>query len=1015
MLILAGVSINAIVGDNGILGKAQEATFLQSIAVLEEYMNMVYAEHIEEASEYQTPKDYFWSNYPNWFYRNQQGYVSDAYGHALYLLNMEGIYETNPTLKSQIKGGTASTAKDFYGQKDVYGITSDLKVFYCANGVDSILGLVAEDLDADNPLEEAYDKDSALSKLIKGEDSDRGLSYQDLKSIKILTIAKEEDVLIIKEIEKLPNLNQITIQDVTVNDLSGIEKGNKLEIINIKNCTVGSYSALANCSNLVSLYLINQSNEEAQKFMTDFASSTITTLKYLGMYATSSTYRVINDISKLANWQDGPKQSIEYMYLYTESLQSINSLNGFTALKYIDVNNNNLLNSLAGVENLPELTTLYAYSCALTGLPAFATNSNLNFLSVYSNSGIATLTGINNCNDLATLYAYSCNITDVTALQGKTKLTYLDLHNNPALVNVATISSCTKIGELYLSSNNNMSTDDVTTLGTIIANCGKKYSIPDKYMEYLKNLTSYDYTNKNLSDNSALFNNLKGKTQIYRLSLAGNTNLGKSKIGNMIKGKYMTVAELATIKSNLTLSTAEKSIIDTYQAYTDAQIEAMSETQINAIESEDNDLYLRYVLSTMTGLQYVSLKNLSNLSSIDFVNKVTGLIGLDLYGTGATDLSILETNALSLGELRINNQDIDLTKIQKTISNLKNSKNFFGPGYAGSEGFETVGAGFLCYGDELLSKLKDCKDITRLYMWSHGGSMCSKGYTLDLSGCESLKEFTMCRYINGTVLLSPETTTATLEDVNYFNVDFSCASSLKELKMNACVYNHDDLDNLANNLSFYDSINSIQIRFYSSNADGTYKDWLKKFENCTNLEIFNVFPYEGSNFTAQYGDLSDIVMPSSLKALNIQHMGITKMPDLSKCKSLYKLAINKNPSITDLDFCKGLSNLEMIYADDCKISSIIGIKNLTKLKSISLQNNYLYNNSYYVEDGKTKGINNCSIFAELYSKELRSLWIEGNYIDDTTAIDELDWTSWNGFNNGTGIPDDVPDDHSQIK
>ena len=37
MLILAGVSLNATIGDNGIITQAQNATYMQSIAALEEY------------------------------------------------------------------------------------------------------------------------------------------------------------------------------------------------------------------------------------------------------------------------------------------------------------------------------------------------------------------------------------------------------------------------------------------------------------------------------------------------------------------------------------------------------------------------------------------------------------------------------------------------------------------------------------------------------------------------------------------------------------------------------------------------------------------------------------------------------------------------------------------------------------------------------------------------------------------------------------------------------------------
>ena len=48
MLILAGISLNAVIGDNGIITQAQNATYMQSVAVLEEYLNSYYVEHYED-------------------------------------------------------------------------------------------------------------------------------------------------------------------------------------------------------------------------------------------------------------------------------------------------------------------------------------------------------------------------------------------------------------------------------------------------------------------------------------------------------------------------------------------------------------------------------------------------------------------------------------------------------------------------------------------------------------------------------------------------------------------------------------------------------------------------------------------------------------------------------------------------------------------------------------------------------------------------------------------------------
>ena len=53
MLILAGVSLNATIGDNGIITQAQNATYMQSIAVLEEFMQQQYVEKYDTISQYE--------------------------------------------------------------------------------------------------------------------------------------------------------------------------------------------------------------------------------------------------------------------------------------------------------------------------------------------------------------------------------------------------------------------------------------------------------------------------------------------------------------------------------------------------------------------------------------------------------------------------------------------------------------------------------------------------------------------------------------------------------------------------------------------------------------------------------------------------------------------------------------------------------------------------------------------------------------------------------------------------
>ena len=222
-------------------------------------------------------------------------------------------------------------------------------------------------------------------------------------------------------------------------------------------------------------------------------------------------------------------------------------------------------------------------------------NTKLKYISLKGNSQLTSLKGLDASLELSLLTAYSCNISDITALSNHTKLGYLDLNTNVNLKNVLTLGTCTGIKNLYLADNINMIGTEVREALAdpnthILQNCGVNYSIPSKYNMYFTTLTSYNYSNLGLTDDSDEINSLKNKTEVTSLNLSGNPKLSNSK--------------------------------------------------------------LQEILSTMTGLKALSLNGCENLTSIDFINKdkVTKLLELDLRNTSTslTNLSNLNDYATNL-------------------------------------------------------------------------------------------------------------------------------------------------------------------------------------------------------------------------------------------------------------------------------------------------------------------------------------------------------------------------------
>ena len=236
------------------------------------------------------------------------------------------------------------------------------------------------------------------------------------------------------------------------------------------------------------------------------------------------------------------------------------------------------------------------------------------------------------------------------------------------LIEIKSIATLSNVKYLYLADNINMNVADVQSIEKIISKCSE-YTIPDKYLKYFSTATQYDYTNSGLNDYSEEILALKNRTNVTYLRLYGNSDLGKSRLGSLIKQGDLSTTELDIITKNLSLSDAEKNIVNLWKNYSDTQIKNMTDNDIISKENE-NDIYIRYVLSTMTGLEQLSIAKIKNITSIDFVNKVTKLIMLDLRNTEVTDLSILEKNALNLDGLAITNSNIKMQDIQGTISRL---------------------------------------------------------------------------------------------------------------------------------------------------------------------------------------------------------------------------------------------------------------------------------------------------------------------------------------------------------
>lgn len=95
--------------------------------------------------------------------------------------------------------------------EDVYGLTSNLKVYYCSKGKDSIAGISKDELDVADTTKEIFAAGSNIAKLITWSD-DKNLTLEDLKSVKKLEINNTSGIKSLKDLYAFVSLQELTLK-----------------------------------------------------------------------------------------------------------------------------------------------------------------------------------------------------------------------------------------------------------------------------------------------------------------------------------------------------------------------------------------------------------------------------------------------------------------------------------------------------------------------------------------------------------------------------------------------------------------------------------------------------------------------------------------------------------------------------------------------------------------------------------------------------------------------------------
>ena len=853
-------------GDNGIITRAQEATYMQSIATLEEFLNSYYVEHYDVMQDSESKVQALKNLEPDWFFGGAPlGYIVDSDGHINFFINKEGLPDE---IKSQIRGGDAGekTYQDYASMNDVYGVTKDLRVYYCSKGKDTLLGTANTDLD--NPVREVFEAGSSLAKLINRNDTDN-VTAEDLKNVKELTITPEDGITSFEEFYNFPSLERINFEGVTINSLNGLQNAIKINYIYFHNSVISDYSAIGKCKELKNLHMYMPNNEEVSKMCEGLKDAKLTKLEYLGLYGfmnytvvnwnysnTSTTRSQLTDISPLKNLSQETKQAIKYLYFNNNNIEDASVLEDFSNLYFVRLETNKLT-SCKGLENKSSLRYLYL-------------NNNL--------------LGINE-TEIPNEEADS-----ISFLKNNTALYRLDLSNNSNLKQISYLKNITGLKHFLLTNDENIETSCIVELKDILAKC-ELLDMPSKYYLGLDNSTKMNLSNLSLTDEDIML--LKNNTIIESLNLSNNKELSNEKLQEVLSTctniKAINLSGVSNLESiefikfmpNLiTLDIRDTKVVDL--SLLNNNVPNLGTLCINnenidltAIQEKISKLgksYDRELVGNSFGL---AINNPKLIQKLKDCTEITSLIMYNSTGETNTTIDLSNCEKLtylhsrgnsctiiipnSLEEINSEDPNFDYTnhdnlkRIRLTWSGLTNSSfaNLCTQ-LADSNKLQSIEIGSLSVSNKIdFSPIKNLKDTTLQSFNLYGNTSLDK-YQLD--SIEGIEEITSLKNINidwTTLTSMPDLSNLTnLETIKITNssikdlTPIANCTNIKEINFNNNnISNVKTLENMSNLTTLRLENNSLFDTYSFVAEDGSTKTekTLEIFANLNKMKLENLY------------------------------------------------------------------------------------------------------------------------------------------------------------------------------
>ena len=607
---------------------AQQTSLSNSIAQLQEFLTLQKVKDTIKGTndgKNATPLDRMLIKHPNWFYSHgSNNYViqemKDTSGNTsfyeLRLINKKGLESDHPDVTKNMNGGEAEGGNDsaYIELKDVYGVTDDLEVYYCSDGIATLVGADAKNSAIFDSSKIIYNKESGLAKAlaVTTVSVTKNLTYSDLKSIDELNITPESGLKDLTELYDLTNLKKLTLTNYQ-GSMEGIQNAIKLSYLYINNQngqTNIDYSGLSGANNISELYFYNPTDSEVDK-MTNEMSKGNYPLKTLGLYGymhpyfssqadwrctMTSNYRTsLTSVKYLDRLSSSTKQNVTTLFLQNNKLTSIEGLNGFINVNLLQLTSNNL-NDISAVKNMKKIISLRLNENQLNNnsLKSIEKISSLKNLMLQGNQDITSLESVAKTNPISKGLGTNINYLNAENLQN------LNFEDD------------------FWTKNDAQAKDVIGSIQQLL--------IPRKYSLYLTNKPQF-FISSDTTDQQ--FSTLNGNKNIKYLSINNNYNITQNSIEQVI----LSMPNLETIN----LSNTNCSSIDFLNKISDkSKLRA-----INLLNTKVTDIT---PLFNFTKLGCLAINNdkikLYDESNQNYNTNVTNLINRisgQMYGSWADD------------------------------------------------------------------------------------------------------------------------------------------------------------------------------------------------------------------------------------------------------------------------------------------------------------------------------------------------------------------------------------------